>query len=150
MHTVPLDSHTRSGIKTRASCVCAPPTGTAGATRTGHGGTTPRPHRRQRHPHDCGHVGSARLHRSSPRPRPRAYSAGHRYEGGWSNDMRDGEGRMDYACGDEYNGGWKAGQRSGSGNFVCRDKYTYSGQVCVCVCMPCVGREVSYTCACAR
>ena len=37
------------------------------------------------------------------------------YDGGWENDLREGQGRMQYANGDAYEGDWKYDVQHGKG-----------------------------------
>ena len=49
-----------------------------------------------------------------------------RYEGGWEEGLRHGEGKCAYANGDAYSGAWAAGVRSGAGTcaYAAGGKYT--------------------------
>merc|ERR1712167_461969 len=55
------------------------------------------------------------------------YPNGDEYEGGWSNDMRNGEGTQRYANGETYIGGWKDGRKFGHGKEIYPDGSEYEG-----------------------
>jgi len=57
----------------------------------------------------------------------RYHKAGHRYEGGWDENVKSGIGKMVYNGVGEYHGYWENGRRHGEGVFTYKNGDVYSG-----------------------
>ena len=57
----------------------------------------------------------------------RYHKTGHRYEGGWDDNLKKGIGKMIYNGIGEYHGYWENGRRHGEGVFTYKNGDVYSG-----------------------